>query len=701
MPSSDSRTESQVFTDLAELCKEPGYVHVIAYFCFRDSVIAASGTGDLAADDVSWMYSTDRLIRTEVATLIGLMVKAEIDLSIPPPNVFQKLVNRTEALLEELHQCLSLEFMNILEAQGPDSNPFTVGSVLRESIFYNGEAAYIFQYRELSIPKYKQDNDWLETTQGFSIEDAQAVVRAIQSIQNRRFPEALRSLMDAHPQERTILSAFKVSTSEIEEVAGLPPERVTKILQVFSLVPGPDTNADFRELSDFNAVCARPLIEIAQDRYLVLQQYSLAEALYESPFYWMLSDLAYADQASAHRGAFAEQFATQRLKTVFGEERVWSNVSLLDSNGQPLGEIDCLVLFADRAIVVQGKSKRLTLDARRGNDKSIRDDFRRSVQDAYDQGLSCARLLQTHPCNLVGPSGEPLQSPASLSEVYIVCLVTDHYPALSFQARQFLQFETSGSIPPPFVMDVFFLDVMTEMLSTPLHLLAYMNRRTFYGDRVWADHELTVLSYHLKQNLWIHDEVDQIRLGNDLCADLDIAITARREGFLGATTPDGILTHLQGTCIGSLVATIEASEDPTIVDLGFWLLALDEESAVQISDQITAMFERCRQDGQHHDLVVDLGSARSGLTVHCNSLPEETGGPSLFRHCERRKYMAAAKTWYGICIDPYTESLRYGCGLAYDWAFSPEMEEAIRPASRPYEQRVNLHSASQKCPLGK
>ena len=57
-------------------------------------------------------------------------------------------------------------------------------------------------------------------------------------------------------------------------------------------------------------------------------------------------------------------------------------------------EADALVLFGNQAIVVQAKSKRLTLNARKGNDLALRDDFKKAVAKAYDQALLCADALQ-------------------------------------------------------------------------------------------------------------------------------------------------------------------------------------------------------------------------------------------------------------------------------------------------------------------
>jgi hypothetical protein len=102
---------------------------------------------------------------------------------------------------------------------------------------------------------------------------------------------------------------------------------------------------------------------------------------------------------------------------------------------------------------------------------------------------------------LIAPDGAKIKVPEELKEIYVFCVVSDHYPALSFQARQFLKFETNSVIPHPFVLDIFTLDTIAEMLDSPILFLSYINRRASYQKRVYAAHELTVLSYHRTRRL--------------------------------------------------------------------------------------------------------------------------------------------------------------------------------------------------------
>ncbi|MBM3563900.1 MAG: hypothetical protein FJX48_12335 [Alphaproteobacteria bacterium] len=98
------RSEQKIFDDLATLCASPGYAHAIAYFSFRDHVV---GYGDtLKGADYAKLFSFERLIRTEISTLIGLMVRAPRDLTIPDTKTLESYIKRTETLLRELHDAL-------------------------------------------------------------------------------------------------------------------------------------------------------------------------------------------------------------------------------------------------------------------------------------------------------------------------------------------------------------------------------------------------------------------------------------------------------------------------------------------------------------------------------------------------------------------------------------------------------------------
>lgn len=175
------RHEQEVFDELQSVCRSAGYIHVLAYFSWRDNFLTYPESG-MRPEDLAKSYKPTRLFRTELTTLIGIMLKSEIDFSLPNPPQFQVLIESTDRLLEDLHEVFNQPMMKqIIKAAstGSRENPFKRADVLREPIFYGGESAYSFQYRDFALQKYCNDNAWLAKNKGFTIEQAHAFVKSI------------------------------------------------------------------------------------------------------------------------------------------------------------------------------------------------------------------------------------------------------------------------------------------------------------------------------------------------------------------------------------------------------------------------------------------------------------------------------------------------------------------------------------------
>lgn len=680
MEATKKRTESEIFSELSQLCVSPGFIHVITVLCFRDNVFGYKEDA-LKPEDMASLYSFDRLIRTEISTLIGLMIKSDIDFTLPKADEISNMANRACNLLNEIHFSMGMSQAISFSEDGEFEGMGSLGSarMMREPIFYGGESAYIFQYRDLAVERYSKDNDWFIENKGYEVSDVKSVILCIEDIQNDKLTSTIQDMKELPSEKWTMLPAFVFSTDDICDRITIQRDKVEKILQSFSL-PESNRNEEFNSISDFNAANAFPLIKTEEGEYLLPQSYTFSETFYDAPFYWFNEDKEYKNTAMEHRGEFTEVFSERRLKLVFGDDKVFSNVNIIGKDGKIAGEIDVLVVFSDRAIVVQAKSKKLTIESRKGD--VLKDDFKKAIQNAYDQALSCAQLLGDEDCKLLFDDGEELSIPRKYKEIFPVCLISEHYPALSFQARQFLKYEVNEIVAAPFVMDIFLLDAMTEMLDTPLHFLSYLYRRALYIERLNISHELTALSYHLKLNLWLENDYDFVHLGDDISSDLDAAMMVRRLEIEGDRTPDGILTRFVGTKIGNLIEEIESQENASTLDLGFMLLTLSEDSLRSLSQGMETILNQAKADRKHHDGTVGISSGNTGLTIHSSYDSNRESAKRLRGHCIRRKYIQRAETWFGICVDPASEKLRFGLKLNFPWEKVDEMEKNVEGLKR-------------------
>ena len=206
------RSEQTVFDDLASLCASPGYIHcagLISAFAITSSLARTN----LPLRTFLTIFQKSRLIRTETTTLIGLMMRTPIDLTLPEATIILDYVERTEALLEEMHQLIIIPMSKVMSSGlGEKSafNPFTRGTVLRETIFYGPDSAYPFQYRDLAPHKYSRDADWLLHNKGIDLGIAREICLGLGDLIEERLLELLRGFMDKPVADWTVLPGFYI-----------------------------------------------------------------------------------------------------------------------------------------------------------------------------------------------------------------------------------------------------------------------------------------------------------------------------------------------------------------------------------------------------------------------------------------------------------------------------------------------------------
>lgn len=694
------REESQIFEDLAALVASPGYVHAVAHICNRDNVIYIKDK--LKPSDMDHLFSWERLIRTEVTTLIGLMAKNPLNLSQQPFGVVEGYVQRTDILMKELHDAISYPmFAAMFDAMRGGTEPPDPwhGPGMREPIFYGTESAYAFQYGDLVPEKYGADDDWMARVKGFTAGQARAIAKTMCALMDGKGTGLFVEARAAKVQPATWLPAFEFSADEVASHSGVAQDIVDAFFRAF-LFAG--DNAAFKEAGDFNEVAARPLLSTGLGTVLLFSHYAINEALYESPFFWMWEDKAYRPTAAKNRGTFTEQFAARRLSRVFGREHVHTNLNL--HRGKDIvGEADVLVIYGDRLIIVQAKAKKLTIAARKGNDNQLKADFAAAIQDSYDQGWMCANELLAGGCRLVGDNGNDVKLPPSIKEVFLFSVVSEHYPALAFQSSQSLQFQTTDVIRPPFVMDVFLLDTLTEMLATPLRLLSYVKLRVAVSDKLMSGHELTVLGYHLKQNLWIDEKHHLVMLDDSIAQDLDTAMLVRRDNQPGDDTPMGILTKMRGTRYESLIKEIETRADPATLELGFRLLSMDEDSCKNVHRLLETITRMSRIDGKRHDVTLASSTPPIGVCFHCNPVPSPDAVAALELHCAKRKYQQRAAQWFGVSVGPDGQ-VQFGVTLDFPWEPSEKLDQLtadMKPAALVRDVLPHYVRAASRMKLGR
>ena len=288
----------EVFEALGALCRRPGYIHALAYLVLRDSFVFVEDR--VRAEHMLKFFSDRTLIRTELMTLAGLMVQGRVETTLPPRGAVADWVAKTDALMEELHRCMDREGRPEEEADAGRGSTDQVcqqraGKSFREPIFYAGESAYAFQYRDLAPLKYRADAGWMCAAKGFDPALGPAVVGCVADILREKGESVAEAFLAGTPAGSwTPLAALSFSVDAVVERVGHDADGVRSLIDAFVL-PSGERNRSFAGMSEFNVAYAYPLLRVGDDEFVLMHPYGLAEAFYDSPFYWMSGEPNYRD----------------------------------------------------------------------------------------------------------------------------------------------------------------------------------------------------------------------------------------------------------------------------------------------------------------------------------------------------------------------------------------------------------------------
>jgi hypothetical protein len=257
-----------------------------------------------------------------------------------------------------------------------------------------------------------------------------------------------------------------------------------------------------------------------------------------------------------------------------------------------------------------------------------------------------------------------------------------------------LKLVEESDVLAPILTDVFTLDVIAEMLPTPLYFTDYLVKRARVAGRLNISHELVGLSWYLKKNLHIEED-EFFMVTDDIMVELDLAMAVRRLGIEGEATPSGQLTRFAGTPAGKILDHVNTSDRPDVHRLGELILGMGSDAAETLNDGIRRVLAASKRDGRKHNVTMGLQGG-GGITIHCNPEEAEEATRLLASHAAMRKYVQKADRWYGVLIDVQGEPM-FLTGLEFPWTFDSELEADARP----FRVRSVTHSFIGKRKIGR
>ena len=676
---SEPRPAPVIIADIENLVQTNGFI-----YCFAYMVLSSLWTRTDQLADIDW---NARPNPAELTLVLGLMVKQPLHFSpIPTEQVARQQAVTTYALLEELHQAHIYQPHHHDTDHHPnhqttDAEPQSFGNWMNtgqrmvESIFYGGAGAYDFQYLEMAPKRYKYDQPWLAKHLNTNLDVIVTIAHHLKHLAQTRVSQitAAKSFVQFALQ---LLNALSFTLDDLRHI---DTKAVDAFLTFFTLTPG-TVNQDFNSIGSYNAAHSHPIIDIGDNRLFLPIFNNLAESIYESPYYWMLEDAAYKNLALDHRGTTTEEIASELLGKVFGYDKVYRGLKI-STGPHDITDIDAFAWAGNTAVILQAKSKKLTVASRQGKKDNLTSDFQKAIQESFIQGLTARTSLlnsRGFPQLDTRDSDELCEG---VDEAYILCITGDHYPAIAVQSRAYLHKDAAD--PYPIAMSIFDLDIVTFYLTEPEELLYYLRQRSIYADHFISDSEMALLGFHLSNKLFPSEQTDSELINSSFAQLVDANYPVARGHWPKTDSAERLFHRWKNEWFDELIHAIKASGHARVIDILFLLYDLAGDAADNITNTIEAIQAKTRLDGQIHDVSFPISRHNTGVTFVSLGPPLTT---SRRQDLERqfnlvalaRKHKSRADEWLGLASVP-------GSARAFDmiwyskepWQPDSELDELV------------------------
>lgn len=733
---SNMRKTIKVIKDIKKLVTSTGFIYVLCMLLFEDFHINLEEIHEvnfrkrLSTKEASLLLGF--LIQDNI----------DFSRPKVPEDIIQ-LKQKTYKLMEKLHQSFLIAFFDKLkmclnlvfkkeDLRKHQKDFFGKGDMIVEPIFYSGTGIYDFQYLEFLDKKYKYDSKWLFENKGFDFNKTKNIIYRIKDILKEKskkvhfyslkesLPKIIGNmkketpnedwgkiandilpLMEMHQYVELFLEGLKDDSSlSIDEIRENGWESffinlvelfvirksdfdsaddIETFLNNFSITPQKGLNNQFKTIGNYNIINSHPIIKLDNEKYFVPSSFLLFEAAYENPFYWMLDDKSYNDQAGENRGEVGEEIAYEFLSKVFKTNNIYKSVKITSKKGFDDTDIDVLCVLGSKALCVQVKSKKLTELSRKGDNKALNDDFQKAVQDAYNQGLLSRNKILQKDARFLDMKGNEIKLSENINEVYIMGITTENYPSLTHQSHVML--DKQNDDPFPIVLTIFDLELLVHYLNDPFDFLYYIKQRTSLMDYFVANEEIAFLGYHLVQKLWKIPDVDRIEIDSDFGQLIDRNYYPIKAGLKVSDEGDAIKKRWQNKKFDLICNAIKTLNEAKITDILFHLFDWSSEDRTNLVDFISSTKIKTLNDKKSHDfskLPDEISSPRIGITYFSlNSDNHEELKNRLLSLCYLRKYKSKGDVWIGFgSLIHSPKMIDFVAFNDQEWKYDKELEKA-------------------------
>lgn len=742
------RTQTEIIDELKQLTKEKGFIYSYCNIILHDLVFMP--------EEMQKINYNERISINEAVLLLGLWAQSGFNYSLPKDiDSFLTIKYKAIDLLDELHSSLSNLFIENIKpfianientelVKGkPGESIWKKEGMMIEPMFYGDSGIYDFQYMTYLEQKYKYDEDWFQKNYSLKYEEAKTILLELKDILHIKLNNSNYLVSPIYviskEMEKIKKEAKKQKTENIDNIVigfdisvyksffleygfkkycldlfncfCFMKEELTNynenFLNNYSLTRELVGQNQIYKLGDHNVINSNPIIKIDELKYFLPLTFPLFQAVYENPYYRMIKDESYKDIASINRGKVGEEMFYNILLNVFPKDKIFKTVKIKSNKSETVTDIDVLCVLGNKALIIQIKSKKLTLLSKQGNANQIEKDFKKAIQEAYEQGLKSRKCILEHNTKFYDEFENEIMLDEEINECYIICGTTEIYPALGFQLQEYLI--KNDNDPFPIAFSIFDLELILHYLKDPYDFLYYIKQRISLSDYYMFQSEMDILGYHLTNGLYKTPRFTNCHIDSSFAQMIDRNYYPVKTGIDVSDEGDSLKRLWRNNNFERLLNELKNNKSPKIVDLIFHLLSLSGESRENLVELILKTKSHTLNDNKMHDFSIsneDNNDIKGGITYISFPLNNLINSEKqLLMHCERKKYKTKSDIWVGFgSLLESTKMVDLVTFIDSKWKYNEKMEKTLIRFPFKKGQFINNHKVGRnklcKCGSG-
>jgi len=555
---------------------------------------------------------------------------------------------------------------------------------------------YPFQTKELLQETFRFLNDYFEFHIGFNIDDAIEFVEKIVNHFNKLVHERIERGRQARVSgkecsDEVINILFKNSRTLIEidvdsfcHTNEIPVKKFQRYLFLLSCSFGTG-DPTYTDPIDDNVINQKPIIKY-QSKYYCPDPDLLFSNLQEI-FEGLLDDErrknskiweSYKDRKSE----FTETKVKEYLLRVFSKNDV-KNKLFYDYLGKRQ-ETDHIVTYCKNCLIVEDKSGRYSLSAKRGGILRIKSDLGKLISKSFEQGLTCRDYIKSTKI----ASFESEKKGDIILEISYEHLKT-HFLIINVTLEHLYSFSNSLKILDslnlfqndeyPWSVSLFELDLITRSIRSPAIFVHYAESRIKSQKEKYsffAFDEISFLSYYLENGNFIiypkNGKIPDLTLSPDYIKPFDLHYT-HGDASPKLQIEDEIL---------KIINDLEMLRPDHLTRITNAILDLPHHLRKLLIKEIQDACFETSTDGKLSHTSIYNNILNTGFTVFAQ-IGRNNLQTKLSDYCWLKKYQCKAKCWVGFGID-ILENKKYFAHeiicFESEWKYDKDLENLLTSA---------------------